>query len=66
VTPEKFGKLVADLWRARQRWAAARKKLDKTGLVIKRRGQWRAAPAVADYCAQGKEIKRLLAALGSA
>jgi hypothetical protein len=66
VTPEKFGELVADLWRARQRWEAARKKLTKTGLVIKQRGQWRAAPAVKAFVAQGREVKRLLVMLGGA
>jgi hypothetical protein len=66
VTPEQFGELVADLWRARQRWEAARKKLTKTGLVIKQCGQWRAAPAVNAYVKHGREVKRLLVALGGA
>lgn len=59
MTAEQFGELAADLWAARQRWEAAKKKLAKTGLIIKRRGQYRAAPAVADYTASGKEVLRL-------
>jgi len=59
VTPERFGEIAADLWRARQRWEAATKKLAKRGLVIKQCGKLCANPALREYCASGKEVKRL-------
>jgi phage terminase small subunit len=64
MTAEKFGEMAADLWRARQRFEAARKRLDKRGLVIKQRGgKLRANPAIKGYAAAAREMKRLTIAL---
>jgi hypothetical protein len=66
MTAEKFGELAADLWRARQRWDALQTKISAQGLVIKRRGNLHANPAVAEYAAAGREMKRLILALAAA
>jgi hypothetical protein len=67
MTAEKFGELAADLWRVRQRWEAAQKKVAKRGLVLKQRGgKLRANPAINEYAASGREMKRLLFALVAA
>jgi hypothetical protein len=69
MTAEQFGTLVADLWRARQHMEAARQRIEKDGIVIKRRSGLPPAqianPAVEEYAAASKEVKRIAALLAA-
>jgi phage terminase small subunit len=65
MTENKFADLAITLWRARKRFDAVRKRMDKRGLVIKQHGKLRANPAVKEYVAAGREVKRLTALLAA-